>query len=41
VLVAAAAVTDAEVVVSRASTLGGAPVAALLRWHQTSQGAGA
>jgi hypothetical protein len=25
-------------VVSRASTLGGAPVAALLRWDQTAQG---
>jgi hypothetical protein len=36
--VAAACLTDADVVVSRASTLGGAPVAALLRWDQTAQG---
>jgi hypothetical protein len=41
VLVAAAALTDADVVVSRASTLGGAPAAALLRWDQTSRGASA
>ena len=40
VLVAAAALTDAEVVVSRASTLGGAPAAALLRWDQPARGAG-
>jgi hypothetical protein len=37
-VVAAACLTDAEVVISRASTLGGAPVAALLRWDQTAQG---
>jgi hypothetical protein len=37
-VVAAACLTDADVVVSRASTLGGAPVAALLRWDQTAQG---
>jgi hypothetical protein len=33
-LVAAAALTSAEVAVSPRSTLGGAPVAALLRWNQ-------
>ena len=32
-LVAAAVLTDADVVVTRTSTLGGAPVAALLRWN--------
>ena len=37
-VVAAASLTDAEVVISRVSTLGGAPVAALLRWDQTAQG---
>ena len=37
-VVTAACLTDADVVVSRASTLGGAPVAALLRWDQTAQG---
>jgi len=37
-LIAAAVLTAAEVVVSRASTLGGAPVAALLRWDQPSRG---
>jgi len=41
VLVAAAALTDAEVVVSRASTLGGAPAAALLRWDQPARDASA
>jgi hypothetical protein len=33
-LVAAAARTGAEVAVTRSSTVGGAPVAALLRWDQ-------
>jgi hypothetical protein len=37
-LIAAAAITDADVVVTRSSTLGGAPVAALLRWDQTAIG---
>jgi hypothetical protein len=37
-LIAAAALTSADVVVTRSSTLGGAPVAALLRWHQTAVG---
>lgn len=37
-LVAAAAATGAEVVVSPASTLGGSPVAALLRWDQPAEG---
>lgn len=36
VLIAAATLTDAEIVVTRARTLGGAPVAALLRWDQSS-----
>jgi hypothetical protein len=40
-VVAAACLTDAEVLISRASTLGGATVAALLRWDQTAQGTGA
>jgi hypothetical protein len=37
-LIAAAVLTAAEVVITRASTLGGAPVAGLLRWDQTSEG---
>jgi hypothetical protein len=37
-LIAAAAITSADVVVTRSSTLGGAPVAALLRWDQTAVG---
>ena len=37
-LIAAAALTGADVSVARAGTLGGAPVAALLRWHQTAVG---
>ena len=37
-LIAAAALTSADVVVTRSSTLGGAPVAALLRWDQTAVG---
>jgi hypothetical protein len=40
-LIAAAALTSADVVVARASTLGGAPVAALLRWDQTAVGSSA
>lgn len=35
---AAAAVTGAEVSVGRSSTLGGSPVAALLRWDQAAEG---
>jgi hypothetical protein len=38
VLIAAAALTAAEVSVARARTMGGAPVAALLRWHQPAEG---
>lgn len=38
-LVAGAALTGAEVVAARTSTLGGAPAAALLRWDQPSEGA--
>jgi hypothetical protein len=37
-LVAAAVLTGAEVRVSSRATLGGAPVAALLRWDQTAEG---
>ena len=37
-LVAAAIVTGASVSVSPRATLGGAPVAALLRWHQDAEG---
>ena len=37
-VVAAACLTDTGVVVSRTSTLGGAPVDALLRWDQTARG---
>jgi hypothetical protein len=37
-LVAAAVLTDADVSVARSSTLGGAPVAALLRWDQDAVG---
>lgn len=37
-LVAAAVLTGASVAVSRSATLGGAPVAALLRWHQDAVG---
>ena len=37
-LIAAAALTNADVVVTRSSTLGGAPVAALLRWDQPAVG---
>src|SRR3712207_2117128 len=37
-LIAGAAVTAAEVNVTRARTMGGAPVAALLRWHQPAEG---
>jgi Bacterial archaeo-eukaryotic release factor family 2 len=37
-LVAAAALTSAEVSVSRARALGGDPVGALLRWDQSAQG---
>lgn len=36
-LIAAAALTDAEVVIERSLTLGDAPVAALLRWDQTAE----
>jgi hypothetical protein len=37
-LVAAAVLTSAEVAVTRSATLGGAPVAALLRWDQEAVG---
>ena len=37
-LIAAAALTGADVSVSRRSTLGGSPVAALLRWEQAAEG---
>ena len=37
-LVAAAALTGAEVAIARAGTLGGAPAAGLLRWDQTAEG---
>jgi hypothetical protein len=37
-LLAAAAVTGADIVVTRARTLGDAPSAALLRWNQPSEG---
>jgi hypothetical protein len=37
-LVAAAVLTGASVAVSPSATLGGAPVAALLRWHQDAVG---
>jgi hypothetical protein len=37
-LIAAAALTAAAVDVTRARTMGGAPAAALLRWHQTAEG---
>jgi hypothetical protein len=37
-LIAAAALTDADVTVTRARTMGGAPAAALLRWHQRAEG---
>lgn len=37
-LIAGAAVTAADVVVTRARTMGGAPAAALLRWHQPAEG---
>jgi hypothetical protein len=37
-LVAAAAATGADIACGRASTLGGAPVAALLRWDQGAEG---
>jgi hypothetical protein len=36
-LVAAACLTDADLVISRASTLGGSPAAALLRWDQIAR----
>jgi Bacterial archaeo-eukaryotic release factor family 2 len=37
-LIAAAALTAADVDATRARTMGGAPVAALLRWHQAAEG---
>lgn len=37
-LIAAACLTSADVVVTRASTMGDAPVAALLRWNQEAEG---
>jgi hypothetical protein len=37
-LVAAAALTAADITVTRARTMGGAPAAALLRWHQPAEG---
>jgi hypothetical protein len=37
-LIAGAAVTAADVNVTRARTMAGAPVAALLRWHQPAEG---
>jgi hypothetical protein len=37
-LIAGAAATAADVNVARARTMGGAPVAALLRWHQPAEG---
>jgi hypothetical protein len=33
-LIAAACMTDADIAVATAATMGGAPVAALLRWNQ-------
>jgi hypothetical protein len=36
--VAAAVLTSADVAVTRSATLGGAPVAALLRWEQDAVG---
>ena len=33
-LIAAACLTDADIAVATAATMGGAPVAALLRWDQ-------
>jgi Bacterial archaeo-eukaryotic release factor family 2 len=37
-LIAATALTAADLSVTRARTMGGAPVAALLRWHQPAEG---
>jgi hypothetical protein len=37
-LIAAACLTDADVIISRAGTMGDAPVAALLRWNQVTEG---